>query len=146
GKERIKALLLTLLNASLAMGLPAAGTNGHRDAQFVEGEVLVTFKKSAALNSARQALGAHQLHLDKHFRTLSQLRGRHFGLVRAHGRSTTNLVRELLADPSVESAEPNYQRWISTSVPNYPLFAQMWALRNTGKAPNGASAIPGDDI
>ncbi len=124
----------------------ASGPSGRTRTEFVEGEVLVTFKGAVSLDAAQQALGAHKLLLNKHFSAISRLRGRHSGLVRAHGRTTAALIQELSADPAVASVEPNYLRWVSVRVPNDPLFDQMWALQNTGVGVNGTAGTTGDDI
>jgi subtilisin family serine protease len=43
-------------------------------------------------------------------------------------------------------AEPNYLRWISSSVPKDALFSQLWALQNTGQSVNGTAGVTSDDI
>jgi subtilisin family serine protease len=52
----------------------------------------------------------------------------------------------LSSDPDVELAEPNYLRWISSSVPSDALFSQLWGLQNTGQSVNGTAGTAGDDI
>ena len=88
----------------------------------------------------------HSLHFSKHFAFLSQQHGRQLGLVRSSDRSTAQLIAELSSDPDVEAAEPNYLRWISGSVPNDPMFPQLWGLLNTGQSVNGTAGTAGDDI
>ena len=109
--------------------------------QFVEGEAIVTFKPSADLATALRALKGHSLQFSRHFAFLFEKRGRHSGLVHASDRTAAQLIAGAcqLADPQVESAEPNYLRWISSFVPNDPLFGQLWGLQNTGQAVNGYS-------
>jgi subtilisin family serine protease len=113
--------------------------------QYVEGEVLVTFKTAVGVDAGRQALGKHSLQLTKHFSWLSSKRGAHCGLVRDQGRSTAQLIKELSADPTIASVEPNYLRWTS-GAPNDPLFNQMWDLKNTGASINGVTGTSGADI
>jgi subtilisin family serine protease len=129
----------------LALAIIVSAVEAQAKTEYVEGEVLVTFKSSVALTDARQALGTHSLQLTRHFPLLSAHRGRHFGLVRAPGRSTAQLIKEISADPAVELVEPNYLRWASRA-PNDALFGQMWDLRNTGATVNGITGTSGADI
>jgi len=122
---------------------PAVGRNGA--AEYVEGEVIVTFKPAAGLPAARQALAGHGLQWTKHFAGLSAHRHRHTGLVRDAHRTTAALLAELQGDPAVETAEPNYLRWF-TATPNDPLFPQLWALQNTGQTVNNTAGTAGADI
>jgi subtilisin family serine protease len=114
--------------------------------QYVEGEAIVTFKPSADLTAVQSTLKGHSLQFSRHFAFLSEKRGRHSGLVHASDRTTAQLIVELSADPQVESAEPNYLRWISSSVPNDASFSQLWGLQNTGQSVNGSAGTAGDDI
>lgn len=115
--------------------------------EFVEGDVLVTFKKTASLASVHAALGSHSLSLAKHFDWLSSKRGQHFGLVRAKGKTTADLIAALSRDPMIETVEPNYKRWIvGSSLPNDPLFGQLWGLQNTAQTVNGSSGTASADI
>jgi len=114
--------------------------------EYVEGEVIVTFKSSIDLSTGTQTLGKHGLGLAKHFPLLSQHRSRHTGLVRMKGRHTADLIAELKTEPTVESAEPNYIRHIYAQPPNDPLFGQLWGLRNTGQSVNGVTGSAGGDI
>lgn len=124
-------------------GAPAAPS--HPEQAYVEGEVIVTFKPSVTLNAAQQVLGGHSLPLTKHFAGLSRDRGRQTGLIRARNRTTAELIAELSQDPAVETAEPNYLRWV-TGVPNDTLFTSLWGLRNTSQLVNGTAGTAGDDI
>src|SRR5262245_33809041 len=81
--------------------------------EYVEGEVIVTFKPSVSLSSATNSLARRTAVMAKHFALLSSRRGRQIGLVRRAGRTTAQLIAELKQDPSVETVEPNYLRHIS---------------------------------
>jgi subtilisin family serine protease len=130
----------------LAVAVCRAGAATQPALQYVEGEVLVTFKGSASLDSAQRALAAHSLQFAKHFSFLSRQRGRQFGLVRDPSRTTAALIAELSADPSVAAVEPNHLRWISSAAPDDEFFGWLWGLRNTGAPVNGFSGTPGADI
>jgi subtilisin family serine protease len=121
------------------------GFTAQAKTAYVEGEALVTFKASVDLPGAGRALSAHSLHLTRHFASLSQQHGHHYGLVRDQTRSTADLIKELSNDPSIESVEPNYLRWTS-GAPNDELFSRMWDLQNSGATVNGLAGTPGADI
>jgi len=75
------------------------------------------------------------------------LGSRRFQLVETEpGQTPREAVRELEADPTVVLAERD--RYYSLdSVPNDPLFGQLWGLQNTGLGIDGFSgAVAGDDI
>ena len=124
-------------------GAPAGSS--HPEQAYVEGEVIVTFKPSVSLNAAQQALDGHSLTLTKHFAGLSRDRGRQTGLIRARNRTTAELIAELSRDPAVETAEPNYLRWV-TGAPNDTFFTNLWGFQNTGQSVNGTAGTAGDDI
>src|ERR1017187_9061441 len=133
--------------AFLILGLTVGGAwadTSHPAQEYVEGEVIVTFRPSVTLNVAQQVLGNHSLALTKHFAGLSRDRGRHSGLVRAKNRTTAELIAELSRDPAVETAEPNYLRWV-TGAPNDALFTNLWGLQNNGQLVNGVTGTAGAD-
>jgi subtilisin family serine protease len=119
---------------------------GHPATEYVEGDAIVTFKPSVTLTAAQQALTTHSLLFQKHFAGLSRQRGKEMGLVHAKNRTTAELIAELSLDPAVETAEPNYLRWISSAPPNDTYFTNLWALQNTGQPVNGITGTAGDDI
>ncbi|MGA2240861.1 MAG: S8 family serine peptidase [Verrucomicrobiota bacterium] len=134
--------------AFVILGLAVSGAPAgpsHPAQEYVEGEVIVTFKPPVTLNAAKQSLGGHSLALTKHFAGLSRDRGRHSGLIRSRNRTTAELIAELSRDPAVETVEPNYLRWV-TGVPNDTLFTNLWGLQNTGRYINGTAGTAGDDI
>src|ERR1035437_4606948 len=134
--------------AFMMLSLTVSGAptdSSHPDQAYVEGEVIVTFKPTVTLNAAQQALGNHSLPLTKHYAELSRHRGRHSGLVRAKNRTTAELIAELSQDPAVETAEPNYLRWV-TSAPNDTLFTNLWGLRDTGQSVNGTAGTAGEHL
>jgi subtilisin family serine protease len=135
---------VALMILSLTVGA-WAGQN-HPDQEYVEGDVIVTFKPSVTLTAAQQALSNHSLAFTRHFAGLSQHRGRQTGLVHAKNRATAELMAELSRDPAVETAEPNYLRWVTSATPNDTYFTDLWALQNTGQSVNGTTGTAGDDI
>jgi subtilisin family serine protease len=112
--------------------------------EYIEGNVLVTFKPSADLTAVQQVLAGHSLGLKKHFAGLSRHFGKQFGLVHDDNRTTAQLIAELRLDPAVETVEPDYLRW-ATSVPNDSFFTNLWGLHNTGQPVNDVTGTAGAD-
>ncbi len=146
-RPRLAAIIsLAAVAAGLVVGVVGAAPTGKPAAQYVEGEVLVTFNPSVSLDTARETLRAHSLEFRVHHAFLSQQRNQHTGLVRAKNRTTAAMIAELSQDSTVAVAEPNYVRWIFQVTPNDPLFPQLWGLSNTGQPISGAGGSPGADI
>lgn len=55
-------------------------------------------------------------------------------------------IHVLENDSSVEYAEPNYERSISTIAPDDALFSTQWSLKNTGQVFNSVAGTVGADI
>ncbi len=119
--------------------------SGQDVKDYVEGEVIVTFKPSLGLPGAENLLKRHSLKFARHFDRLSERGRRHTGLVRETARTTAAIIADLKADASVESVEPNYLRWVGAA-PNDASFAQLWALQNTGQAVDGVTGTSGADM
>jgi subtilisin family serine protease len=138
--------------ALVLFGLTAAVWAGpnHPATQYVEGDVIITFKSSVDPDGARQALSRHSLAWQRQFAGFSRMWGKQSGWVHANNRTTAQLIAELSRDPAVETAEPNYLRWVTTAPPNDIYFTNLWALQNTGQTINGSSGTitgtAGDDI
>jgi subtilisin family serine protease len=143
--QGVSAALVIL---SLTISGARAGPN-HPTTQYVEGDAIVTFMPSINLPTAEQALTRHSLVWQRHFAELSRHRGKETGLVHAQNRTTAELIAELSRDPAVETAEPNYLRWVTTITPNDIYFTNQWALQNTGQTIYGNTPMAGtagDDI
>ncbi|MDZ4288289.1 MAG: S8 family serine peptidase [Prosthecobacter sp.] len=138
-RKRRAWVILALFAACLWPVMANAAT------EYVEGEVIVTFKATANLDTATRALGRKSLTMSRRFGSLSARRGRHTGLVRQRTKTTAALIAELKDDPDVESVEPNYLRWIN-AVPSDTRFSDLWALRNTGQSVDGTTGTAGDDV
>jgi hypothetical protein len=140
-----RGVAAAVMLVSLTISGVSAGA-GHPATEYVEGDVIVTFKPSVSPPAAEQVLTGHSLAFQKHFAELSRYRGKETGLVHARNRTTAELIAELSRDPTVEAAEPNYLRWVTSETPNDPYFTNLWALQNTGQAINGTTGTAGDDI
>lgn len=113
--------------------------------EYVEGDVIVTFKATATLAAAKTALGKKSMAFSRHFGLLSTKQRHQVGLVRHTTKTTAELINDLKNDPAVETVEPNYLRRVSAQ-PNDTRFAEMWALKNTGQTVNGTAGTAGADI
>ena len=114
---------------------------------YVDGEVLVTFKKSTGASKARVAAAALGLKVLKSFDRLSEHRRQTFLHLRSGSATTAALIAELRKDPAVESVEPNYlRRLCDMRAPNDEYFSELWGLQNTGQQAAGTYGTPGADI
>ena len=140
--QGVAAVLMTL---SLMFSGVWAGSS-HPATEYVEGDAILTFKSSANFTNTQQVLAGHALVWKRHFAGLSRHRGKETGLVHAQNRSTAALIAELSRDPAVETAEPNYLRWVTSMPPNDTYFTNLLGLQNTGQSVNGRGGTAGDDI
>src|ERR1017187_1749405 len=109
----LRCVLLIIACALSLLGFAFRVEAAPPATEYVEGEVIVTFKESTVIAHSPKALVAHGLHWAKHCGGLFQHRRRHTGLVKAAFRWTASLPYELRRDAAVESVEPNYLRWTS---------------------------------
>ncbi len=112
---------------------------------YVEGEVLVTFRVNVPEASARTKMAGRKMRLAETYDRVGAARGKLHGMVRDKGRTTAALIAELKADPTVETAEPNYLRRVSFIRPDDPHFPKLWGLENTGQTANLNAGTSGVD-
>ena len=125
--------------ASLAGRVAAA-------ADYVEGEVIVSYRPGATLDTATTSAERHSAKFDHHFAWLSKHRQQLMGVVRAPGKSTAALIRDLQGDPEVLTVEPNYLRHVSSLQPTDAYYTNLWGLNNTGQTVNSTTGTLGADI
>ena len=108
---------------------------------YVPGELIVKFRadlKSSQTSAIHNAKGASLL------KRLGVVDSGSIDLVRLpEGTDLKDAMRLYMADPSVEYAEPNYRRYLRSTIPNDTYFVRQWGLYNTGSMMNGT---PGADI
>ncbi|HEX3242671.1 MAG TPA: S8 family serine peptidase [Solirubrobacterales bacterium] len=76
----------------------------------------------------------------------ADLGNRRFQLVEtAPGATTSTVAHDLASEPGVALAEPDSVN-DTASIPNDPLFGQLWGLLNTGAGVHWQTATPGADI
>ncbi|MGC7846803.1 S8 family serine peptidase [Desulforudis sp. 1088] len=96
----------------------------HKNADYVAGQVLVKFKETQGKAAARSSVAAaHRLSRVRDLPTSTVLYD-------TGGRNVEDVVAELMRDPAVEYAQPNYIYRIAAD-PNDPLWDQQWGLINT---------------
>ena len=114
-------------DAGPARGFQAHSTLAASSAQYVPGQLIVSFRASArraAMQRANARVGAHVSIRFPTFRM--QL------VTLPRGLAVRDAVRAYQRDPAVAFAEPNYLRRPS-SLPTDALFTAEWALNNTGQ-------------
>lgn len=134
---------------------PRKGSLDGLDVRWVEGEVLVTFRKGVRRAEARG------LHRGQGARVLERLRlGSATDLVRLPEATTVEeALASYAADPSVASVEPNLIRSYTNHIawpPNDPFANEYWGLHNIGQVhaiadpgpagPTSAAGTPNADI
>ena len=138
-------LLLALATMAIATA-PALGavdraTGAAPSPGGIPGRMIVEYRSGASSTeraSSRSDAGTALVH------TLGATR---FQLVRTQpGQRVSDALATLRADPSVKLAVPDGYSTLD-SVPNDPLFGQLWGLQNAGAGIDGfAGAVAGDDV
>lgn len=128
---------------AVASAAPAADTRFSRGSNlsgaapqapaYREGEVLVKFRSGAHALDREAAVRRRG---DQVVRRIIPSGVTHLRVTGA--RTTAQALADYAADPSVESAQPNYV-YRPLGVPNDPHYAQLWGLSNTGQSVDGAS-------
>ncbi|NQT92162.1 MAG: hypothetical protein HQ559_05320, partial [Lentisphaerae bacterium] len=113
---------------------------------YVEGEVLIRFKKSVSTKRARAAAVALGLSVRRTYPALSARKGRAYLHCRSR-KTTAELVADLGRHPLVDVVVPNYIKTVSApSFPTDPEFTDLWGLHNTGQTVDGAVGTSDADI
>ena len=93
-------------------------------------DVLVRFRGVPTAQQKNDIAAAHGLRRQRTLRGESGIEK----LLLPSGMDVDNAVFQLLQDPAVESAEPNFLiAHDQLALPNDPRFGEQWALRNTGQ-------------
>ncbi len=118
---------------------------GGKVLDYKESEVIVKFKKNVEVLHATGMINSLGIDVAKEFKTLSKAKKQAYMLVRSKSLSTEELIAKLKADPNVEYAEPNHLYKLD-SIPNDPMFDQLWGQHNTGQSIDGTSGTPDADM
>ncbi|WP_318506997.1 S8 family serine peptidase [Bacillus sp. T3] len=100
-----------------------AALNEQRE-KFATDEVIIKFKTKASAQKLR----------DKHsLKTTKKLSSIGAEVVKVpKDKKVESLVKDLKNDPSVVFVQPNY-KYYTSSIPNDPMFGNLWGLHNTGE-------------
>ena len=96
--------------------------------QYREGELLVRFRAGVSKRDQDAIIARHGAQKNKDLRGESGI-----GKVKVSGRDVRAVAFEMLLDPQVEFAEPNFVIAKDDVIPNDPRFDEQWTLRNTGQ-------------
>lgn len=97
---------------------------------FIDGEVLIKFKKSAASQQNQLQAQAFRAFGVNHQKTLGETGYSIFHI--PSPLKTLNAVTELARSEDVEYVQPNYI-YHASALPNDPDLGQLWGLKNTGQ-------------
>ncbi len=146
---------LVSVPGTAAAGGGGAGVAGA-GAAYVPGEVVVGFAQAALRPTPAAGLAAARSRVlaalgpGAAVRRSLRAKGLAVDLIRLpRGRTVPQAVAALRQVAGVAFAEPNYLYRVADTVPNDPLFGQLWGLRNTGQWVGGnwgRSGTPGADI
>jgi len=139
-KYFITAIFFSLILAHYGHGISRVRMDKGQLPQYVPGQILVKFKKTASRNDISQlhmSLGA------KIIREFPSIGVQHINL--KPGETVTGAIKKYNNDPNVEYAEPNYIVH-ALATPNDPFFGQLWGLHNTGQTVNGTAGTSDADI
>lgn len=125
----IKKILGTAL-CSVAL-LYAAAAKAESCGSSQCNEYLIKFTNRATPDQINQILARETLSVEQYFETTGV-----YHTVGDGSRPSEEVIENLNADPNVSFAEPNYEIR-ADSLPNDPLFSELWAFQNTGQYSGG---------
>lgn len=124
-------------SSDFVRGESTATANASADLPYVDGEIIVKFRASAAgtaaIASANAELGAVRIE------TFAIVPGLEVAKLPA-GMSVEAAVKAYEAMAVVDYAQPNYRYELSGAVPNDTRFPSQWGLNNTGQTEGVADA------
>lgn len=120
---------------------------GLADPGYVEGEVLVKYRRELSTAALRRAAAGHGMVVRRRFKGLSGRRKRAYCHLKSKNRTTRQLIAVLEKDPDVEYVCPNYLMPVcGPAHPNDTNFSLLWGLHNVGQEVNGTSGTADADI
>lgn len=124
------------LKASFAKGRgiissssPYSSSPGIQRSDEREGELLVRFRQGSSEEEKTSAVLSRGGHRRARLRGESNIEK----LEIPRGQTPEAMAAQLLTDPTVEFAEPNFLIHHDEITPNDPRFGEQWALQNTGQ-------------
>ena len=128
-KYFIAAIFLPLILAHSGTGISRVRLEKANLPQYVPGEILVKFKKSASKADIAQLNTSME---SKSIKTFPSIGVRHIKL--KAWETVADAIEKYSSDPSVEYAEPNYILHTFQTFPNDPSFGLLWGLNNAQNA------------
>ena len=110
---------------------------GLRD--YVEGEVLVKFKKGVDMLTVDSIVDSLFIDVERHFQAVSRIKGQVYVHLKSQFKTTQQMRDELARLPVVADVSPNYILKADT-IPIDPRFSELWGLHNTGQTGGTADA------
>ncbi|WP_070989351.1 S8 family serine peptidase [Halofilum ochraceum] len=127
------AVSQTQMSSADGLGVPGV--------DYVENEILVTFRNAAADQVSRHAVQAHGDSIGEAVDARPSMARVRIG----GGESVADAVRAYRHDPNVAYAQPNYI-YKAQATPNDPDYGELWGLENNGQFVNGTAGTAGQDI
>ncbi len=143
------AIGMILVSASLTAAIElqpkdaspdGAMTDSENALPYVPGEILVKYRPSVTVAAKTEIATLHGLAAKKEIPGIGTMV---FNL--PQGLDVESAVNQLMDDPRVEYAEPNYYAY-PTATPNDPAYSSQWGLNNVGQNVAGVSGKPNADI
>lgn len=116
-------------NARSPLPSRSGSMQGQSSARYRDGEILVRFRGGVSEKEKETIAATHGVRRKKQLQGDSGFEK----LELEAGRDAKTAVLQLLLNPQVEFAEPNFLIAKEDLTPNDPEFRQQWALRNSGQ-------------
>jgi subtilisin family serine protease len=139
-KYFVAIIFLFLIFDHSGSGISQVRLDKAESAQYVPGEILVKFKKTASKSDILQ------LNTTLGLKTIKELPSIGVHHIKLKPEETVaEAVKKYSGDPNVEYAEPNFIVH-TLATPNDTSFGELWGLHNTGQTVNGTTGTSDADI
>ena len=117
-----------------------------QNGDYVEGEVLVKFKKDKVnLQNQQDDYKLASFYRDNKIEEEKKIERQNITLIKSGDKTTVELINDLKNNASVEFVEPNYIGYLS-STPNDTNYNNLWGLHNTGQTVNSTAGTSDADM
>jgi subtilisin family serine protease len=139
-KYFVAAIFLSLIFGHFGSAISQVRMNTGELAQYVPGEILVKFKKTASRSDIIQLNTTLGLKTIKEFPSI----GVHHIKLKP-GETVAEAIKKYSDDPNVEYAEPNFIVH-ALATPNDTSYGELWGLHNIGQMVNGITGTSDADM